>query len=45
VGEEFDENHESSGDSDEEMAEADSDNAPEKEELAERPKKKLKTAK
>ncbi|CAI6335856.1 unnamed protein product [Periconia digitata] len=47
VGEEYDEDHQSSGDSDEEMEDADSDggdNAAE-EELAERPKKKLKTAK
>ena len=46
MGEEYDENHQSSGDSDEDMADGDSDDdAPEEEELAERPKKKLKTSK
>ncbi|KAF1951689.1 SSrecog-domain-containing protein [Byssothecium circinans] len=47
VGEEYDENHQSSGDSDEDMADADSgdDGAPDEEALAERPKKKLKTSK
>ena len=48
MGEEFDENHESSDDSDEEMADADGDgdsDAPAEEDLAERPKKKQKMAK
>jgi structure-specific recognition protein 1 len=45
VAEEFDEDHQSSGsDSDENMADADSD-APGEEELVERPKKKQKTSK
>ena len=46
MGEEFDEDHRSSGsDSDSDMADADDDAAGEEPELVERPKKKQKTAK
>lgn len=45
MGEEYDENHRSSDDSDEEMGDADADSDAAEEEMVERPKKKQKTAK
>lgn len=45
MGEEFDENHRSSDDSDEEMADGDADSDAAEAVVAERPKKKQKTAK